>query len=133
MNGALPDQTCTPGAVFPNATKEAICVSGYTKTVRNVSTSTKNKVFAEYGITSHNGSTYEVDHEIPLELGGSNDITNLWPEAAEPRPGFHEKDKLENKLKTMVCKGSMTLQDAQQDISSDWLKTYNAIFTTPPH
>jgi hypothetical protein len=26
---------------------------------------------------------YEVDHLIPLELGGDNVIANLWPEAAE--------------------------------------------------
>ncbi len=115
-----------------------ICVSGYTKTVRNVSTATKNAVFAEYGITNHSGATYEVDHLIPLELGGSNDIANLWPEAAAPTPGFHEKDKLENAFHKEVCNGSLTLQEAQKEIAADWLQQYNTIFvhsapSTPRH
>ena len=33
---------------------------------------------------------------MSLELGGSNDIKNLWPEAALPTPGFHEKDAVED-------------------------------------
>ena len=38
---------------------------------------------------------YEVDHFIPLEIGGSNDLTNLWLEPASPTPGFHQKDQFE--------------------------------------
>ena len=52
----------------------------------------KEQVYAEYGIVSHTTGEYEVDHFVPLELGGSNDISNLFPEAASPKPGFHEKD-----------------------------------------
>ena len=48
IEGSLPDHACSPGAVFENITKEIICVSGYTKTVRNVSTNLRKKVFAEY-------------------------------------------------------------------------------------
>jgi len=47
-----------------------------------------------------------------LELGGSNSIGNLFPEAADPRPGFHEKDKLENRLHALVCSGKMKLRTA---------------------
>ena len=57
----------------------------------------------EYGITSHAPGQYEVDHLVSLELGGSNDIANLWPELASPKPGFHEKDKVENYLHAQVC------------------------------
>jgi hypothetical protein len=28
-----------------------------------------------------------VNHLIPLEPGGSNDIKKLWPQLADPRPG----------------------------------------------
>src|SRR6266487_7173563 len=93
-HGGLPDSACTPGAIFPNATLQEICRSGYTKTVRNVPVSEKDQVYAEYGIFHHSSGQYEVDHLIPLELGGSNDISNLWPEAASPQPGFHQKDKV---------------------------------------
>jgi len=128
VHGALPDATCTPGDIFPNATKAVICVSGYTLTVRNVPSSLWNKVFAEYGITQHNGSTYELTTLIPLELGGSNDIKNLFPEAATPSPGFHEKDRLENYLHKVVCNGSMTLQAAQNGISTNWLQFFHRFF-----
>ncbi len=125
VNGGLQDSACTPGAVFASATKDQICQPGYSKDVRNVPESEKNEVYAEYGIKSHTTGEYEVDHLISLELGGSNDIANLWPEAAEPRPGYHEKDKVENYLHAQVCSGAMPLQEAQQQIATDWLAVYN--------
>ena len=122
-NGALPDKDCTPGAIL-NSTKSEICTPGYSTKVRNVTVSTKNQVYAEYGIVSHTTGEYEVDHLISLELGGSNDIANLWPEAAKPTPGFHEKDKVENYLHDQVCNGSLDLKDAQEIIANDWLTIY---------
>lgn len=124
---ALPDFACTPGAVFPDVTKDQVCVSGYSSQVRNVPDSEKNDVYAEYGISHHSAGEYEVDHLISLELGGSNDIANLWPEPAEPRPGFHEKDKVENYLHKQVCAGAMTLQEAQVQIAHDWLSVYKSL------
>jgi 5-methylcytosine-specific restriction endonuclease McrA len=50
---------------------------GYTKKVRNVPVEMKREVYEEYGVTSHDPGDYEVDHLIPLELGGSNSIKNL--------------------------------------------------------
>ena len=61
---------------------------------------------------------------MALEAGGSNDIANLWPEAAEPRPGFHEKDQVENYLHDQVCAGTMSLLDAQRAIATNWLDVY---------
>ncbi len=124
---ALPDSDCTPGAIFADVTKDQICVPGYSQGVRNVPDSVKNQVFAEYGIASHTTGEYEVDHLISLELGGSNDIANLWPEPAEPRPGFHEKDKVENYLHQQVCNGAMSMADAQSIIANDWLSVYNQL------
>ena len=124
---ALPDSDCTPGAVFSDVTKDQVCVSGYSTSVRNVPESEKNQVYAEYGVKSHTTGEYEVDHLISLELGGSNDIANLWPEPAEPRPGFHEKDKVENYLHQQVCSGAMSLADAQAIIATDWMSVYNQL------
>ena len=81
ISGPLPDKDCTPGAIFKEVTKDQICVPGYSQTVRNVPDSEKKAVYREYGILSHTTGEYEVDHFISLELGGSNDISNLWPEA----------------------------------------------------
>jgi hypothetical protein len=127
---ALPDKDCTPGAIIAEATKEQICVSGYSQSVRNVSEKTKNEVYASYNITSHPTGAYEVDHLISLELGGSNDISNLWAEPANPKPGFHEKDKVENYLHKQVCDGKISLQDAQIEIANDWLPVYNQLLSS---
>ncbi len=123
VNG-LADSACTPGAVFPDVTVSQICQSGYSSSVRNVPTSEKNQVYAEYGISHHATGDFEVDHLVSLELGGSNDIANLWPEAALPKPGFHEKDKVENYLHDQVCSGAVSLPEAQREIATNWLAVY---------
>jgi len=126
-DGKNPDKACTPGDIIPSATKDQICKPGYSQTVRNVPDSEKNQVYEEYGISSHTPGQYEVDHFVSLELGGSNDISNLWPEAANPKPGFHEKDKVENYLHAQVCSGALTLQEAQIKIATNWLEVYNSM------
>ncbi len=122
---ALPDSACTPGAIIASATKEAICVSGYAHSVRNVPESERTQAYQQYGIMHHTAGQYEVDHLVSLELGGSNDIANLWPELASPTPGFHQKDQVENYLHTQVCNGAISLQQAQTEIATNWLAVYN--------
>lgn len=124
VDNALPDGACTPGAVFASATKEQICTSGYASSVRNVTTAEKNQVYAEYGVQERTPGEYEIDHLVSLELGGSNDIANLWPEAAEPRPGFHEKDQVENFLHDQICAGTISVQEAQYQIATNWLDVF---------
>jgi hypothetical protein len=85
-------------------------------------------VYEEYGIAYPKPrGAYEADHFIPLELGGSNDIANLFPEAAAPSPGFHEKDLVENYLHQEVCAGRIDLVAAQEQIANDWVSVYNAL------
>ena len=124
---ALPDKDCTPGAIIDGATKEQICVPGYSQSVRNVPDKEKNEVYASYNVTSHPTGAYEVDHLISLELGGSNDISNIWPEPASPTPGFHEKDKVENYLHKQVCDGKISLQEAQVEIANNWLSVFSQL------
>lgn len=124
-SGGLPDSACTPGAIFSNATKDQICQPGYSRSVRNVPLSEKDQAYAEYGIASHYSGQYEVDHLVSLELGGSNDIANLWPELASPTPGFHQKDQVENYLHDQVCSGAVSLQQAQIEIATNWLNVYH--------
>lgn len=47
VQGAEPDPTCTPGAVLATATVAQICVSGYSKSVREVTVDEKRQVYAE--------------------------------------------------------------------------------------
>jgi len=124
---AKPDSACTPGAAFPDATAAEICVSGYASRARDVSVDEKRQAYAQYGLTyPQRTGAYEADHLVPLELGGSNDIANLWPEAASPTPGFHEKDGLEDWLHDQVCAGALDLASAQQEIATDWLSAWEA-------
>jgi hypothetical protein len=61
---------------------------------------------------------------ISLQLGGHpKDVKNLWPEPyLKDITEFtaHVKDTFENYLKRQVCKGSMTLSEAQKQIATDW-------------
>jgi hypothetical protein len=131
----LQDKACTPGNVFPNATvgdgsSHDICVAGYTKTIPDIPLSLQNQAYAAYGVTSHAAGQYEIDHLVPLELGGNNlpgDTSNLWPEPASPVPGFHEKDTVEIYLHDQVCSGKMSLHAAQVTIATNWIAVYNQI------
>ena len=124
-NQALPDCACSPGDVLTTDTS-IVCVSGYTQTVRNVPDSEKQAVFAEYGIPWSEHANYEVDHIISLELGGSNDISNLFPESYLIQYNAHVKDGLENHLHSLVCSGALPIATAQAEISSNWVQYYLA-------
>ena len=129
LRGPLPDAGCTPGARYSRVGKAQVCRPGYASSVRHVTESTKDAVYAAYGISRHfNGADGEVDHLVSLELGGSNIRANLFPEAATPRPGSHEKDRLENRLHAEVCSGAITLRRAQLLIARDWVAAYRARF-----
>jgi hypothetical protein len=114
-HGALPDQHCTPGAV-QSTNARAICTPGWASRHRHVTSATRAEVYRLYGLSgSHPFPEWEVDHRVPLELGGSNAITNLWPEH-NPKT----KDRLENKLHDRVCSGKMTLTRGQRIFKRDW-------------
>jgi hypothetical protein len=128
----MPDKNITPGAVL-TTDKEKVCQTGYTKTVRNVPDRTKGQVFRLYGLLTkeeqdsfcHQKSKRgcEIDHLISLELGGSNAVENLWPQ--QYGGSAERKDKLENRLHKEVCTGTITLEQAQKEIATDWKKAYN--------
>ena len=79
---ALNDLATTPGAVGTMTTVQLCAKSFHTGTVRNVTEATKQAVCREYGVAEVHctGKLYEIDHLISLELGGVNDLTNLWPQ-----------------------------------------------------
>lgn len=125
----LPDPTCTPGSINPAVTQanigSTICVKGWTATVRPPATNTgkvKNTAMRAYGEDPATRSTTELDHLVPLELGASDDVTNLWPEPSDlPGQGFRNtKDNVEWALNRAVCSGRVTLSAAQVAIATDW-------------
>lgn len=125
----LPEPRLTPGVARAGVAAADLCPVAHTPALRNVSEAEKNQAYREYGVTPRQGicapAGCEVDHLISLEIGGSNDIGNLWP---EPYGGTtcnaHVKDGLENRLHALVCVGTVALVDAQHDIATDWTAAY---------
>ncbi len=124
--GELPDPRCTPGSIDPIVTqsniRSTICKGGWTDPhLRPPESQTEafkyDVAYPAYGTPRSDQS--ELDHLVPLELGGSNDATNLWPEVG--KPSGNPKDKVENALNAAVCDGRVSLAAAQQAIASDWL------------
>ena len=132
--GPEPDRRCSPGAYSSGLTKAVLCSSSFhTSSIRNVSNATRYAVEAEYGLVPRAyGSTLEIDHIVSLELGGSNDRANLFPEQATARPGYRVKDRLENAAHVWVCRGKIGLRAAQRKIAVNWEAFYRLVFGTAP-
>jgi hypothetical protein len=130
----LPDPALTPGEIFSNVTAAQVSRPGYARSVRNVTAKEKRAVYAEYGIKHHKRGEYEIDHLISLELGGSNDIRNLWPQSyLTPVWNAHTKDRLEDRLHSLVAKGKISLALAQHDIATNWISAYGEYFGAAPN
>ena len=128
---AEPDRSLTPGSLLSGSTQARICTAGYTRTVRHVSAATRRSVFQAYRIAYPPArGAYELDHLIPLELGGGNAATNLWPEPSRGVGSAGVKDQLENHLHALVCSGQLGLLQAQRAIAGDWYAAaskYNSV------
>lgn len=130
----LPDPNCTPGALNPQVTQSTIastiCKSGYTSAIRPPESVTEHEKQASASAYGYTGSfsIAEFDHLVPLELGGDpNDPANLWIEPNDKTGATsfaNSKDKLENRLKSLVCSGNLSLSTAQQAIASNWAAAY---------
>src|SRR5262249_46450380 len=73
----------------------------------------------------------ELDHLVPLEIGGADDLSNIWPEcrpgyAGWDGAGFRDKDRFENYMHRMVCSGGISLTDAQVELATDWYRYWVA-------
>ena len=130
----LPDPRCTPGAVDPQVTQadigSTICSSGFTSTIRPPESVTEPEKAASAVAYGYTGSFHvaEYDHLIPLELGGDpDDPVNLWvepPDNPNATSFANTKDRLENRLNSLVCSGQLPLAVAQQAIASNWVNSY---------
>jgi len=132
--GANPDRACSPGAYYAKLTRQVICSPEFrTSAIRNVPDSERFAAEAAYGLKpGHYGKMLEIDHIIPLQLGGSNDIANLFPENLHAAPGYRLKDRLENKLHQLVCAGNYYLPSTQQAIARNWQRLYQQAYGTHP-
>jgi len=124
-----PDPRLTPGASLP-VTVHDICTEESPVRDTKVLASVGIKVFEEYGIKNPPPRHYELDYLIDPDLGGSPDTRNLWPQPYSSEWNAHVKDALEHYLREQVCAGTITLEQAQRDISSDWISAYKKYFHT---
>lgn len=142
-----PDRTLTPGVFDPEVTDDDICAHDwapgdppqrggddtYSKAARHTSAHLKDAVFAEYHlINPHDGGhAWEVDHLVPLALGGRDVKENLWPESRSGE-GMNAwaKDRLEYRLYRLVCNPPpgaphVPLAQAQAVFRTDWVAAYH--------
>ena len=128
----VPDPTMTPGVANPDVAqdniKTTICKSGWTATIRppaSYTTALKKRQIPMYGYADTNPASYEEDHFISLEIGGHpSDPHNLWPQPYAGSCGARVKDKVETRLKKLICNGTITLAEAQTAITDDWTAAY---------
>lgn len=121
----VPNPALTPGVVTA-MTQAEICSTKWGADRRHVTPAMRRQVLANYGLlaadvkpaasSGHANLCCEIDHLIPRELGGADDVGNLW---TEPWADAHIKDIIENRLHKAVCAGTITLA-AAQDMMRTW-------------
>jgi hypothetical protein len=129
----VPDPRCTPGGFNSAVTAETLLDPDWrTGSIRNCESSEAEKHIAYrwYGIAPPHGNfgrnqVCELDHLVPLELGGADGLGNVWPQCGPDGATlraryFKAKDRVENDLAREVKAGRMSLLDAQRGIASDW-------------
>ena len=133
--GDLPDPNLTPGVADAQVTegniKETICkathfswTEGHMPPKSFLEGIEKDQLKA-YGYADENLKHYQMDHLIPLSLGGSaTDTKNIWPQQLIAQWSARRKDFLEETLHEKVCKGELGLKDAQEQIRTDWIAAY---------
>jgi hypothetical protein len=121
----LPDPKCTPGAINPTLTDVVLKNPAFrTGCVRNDVTSENEKrsTYKWYRTKRprnnvHLTQTCELDHLIPLYLGGADTLDNIRPQCGPKGVHlddryFKEKDKVEYYLGRQVREGKMDLATA---------------------
>lgn len=107
-----PAPALTPGVVRPLTSAE-VCATKWGLDRRHVTLPMRKAVFAAYRVPYEKHRLYELDHLIPRELGGADDVANLWP---QPWDDARKKDREENRLHRAVCAGTVSLAAAQDQM-----------------
>jgi hypothetical protein len=119
----LPSSFQTPGNKS-KANEAQVCAADFEASVKPMAKWQHDQALERYGKRPED-FTGDLDHLIPIGLGGTNDPENLWPLPPNKDMGPAEKKALDLKLHQMVCDKTMKLKDAQDAIRKDWVKAYN--------
>jgi hypothetical protein len=123
----LPSGYKTPGATV-KVNNTQVCAADFTNTVKPVAGWQRTEALERYGMRP-DGFTGDLDHLVPVALGGSNDPDNLWPFHAQGDFTLDAKNALAARLRDMVCAGKISLKDAQDAFKKDWTKAYRQHMT----
>lgn len=124
----LPNPALTPGLAATTNVDE-VCAKDYPKKARKVSEQTKSGVYYRYGVDQKECvDGCKIDHLIPLAIGGSNQVRNLWPHEYGAQWSVYKKTRLEVRLRREVCAGQLDIIEAQECIATDWTKCYQKFF-----
>ena len=125
----IPDSQLTPGAAVL-VSRRAVCSQPQSNN-KTVPAGLRRRVFEEYGIAGADPRAYEVDYLVTPALGGADDIHNLWPHSYSATVwNARVKDALEDRLREMVCDGTLDLTEAQREIAQNWIGAYKKYFHT---
>ena len=112
----------TPGATA-KVKMEQLCAPDFAQSVKPASDWQRTQALERYGLRA-DGFSGELDHLVPVSLGGSNDPDNLWPFRASGTFTLEAKQALASKLQGLVCSGKLSLKDAQDAFRKDWTLSY---------
>jgi hypothetical protein len=126
----VPDHSCTPGAadaevIVPNGgnpgnIRGTICTPGWTTEARALPTELVGAFTAATNAYNVRGQA-TLNWLVPLELGGSNDVSNLWVMPVTPAdPVQAEKAKVDDTINKAVCAGTIGLAAAQNAEANNW-------------
>lgn len=101
-----------------------LCKRGYATTIGSVSASMKRAVFREHQIPEEEHKNYTIDRFVDVKLGGSNERENLRP---QPKHEAKQKDTVETFLHEQMCRGIISIPEAQILGSSKWREVYDRI------
>jgi hypothetical protein len=112
-------------------TDPAVACAADTRALRHWTRERDDRILQRDGLPPGPHPNYEVDHRVPLCLGGSDDDANLWAQprrSIEPVWNAERKDELEARLCQLVCSGQLDLGSAQREIATDWQTVYRKYF-----
>jgi hypothetical protein len=110
-----PDVVCTPGSL-DDLSRAEVCTPKDHPALRAAD---RRAILDRYGLSSWAGADGELDHRVPVFLGGRTEPANVWPErGAIP----NAKDRLEVYVRARVCSDppTMRVETARRIFLSDW-------------
>jgi len=118
----LPNNYYTPGKAEKVDIKQ-LCAATFDASAKPISDWQKNETLTRYGVRPEKFSG-ELEHLIPVSLGGTNDPDNLYPFHGQGEYTLEAKQRLAAKLHELVCDGKISLKQAQEIFKKDWTKGY---------